>query len=633
MDLSAAWIGARSHGSTVWERLETTAVNIAARTISARVPHFSDIAIFSSSGGVAGRGDHFVAGDIELESSAPIDLTAYLAPAYGHLSVLSAAIGTELRVRGLLPHRTYYLYRDSLEGPPMSKETGGSGHLSFTTDVEAPFELFIQPQRSTKHLPRQCADIGTPTFDANNRPIKCTLTTPVFETIEITPTYCPPDLAICLVEPPTPSGYELDCAGNTIKGAGTANGWPGSSPGVLLAAPASSIKNCTIESFFIGIDFTGLQTFRWANPSGGVIENVHIVGFVGHGMLSLGHVDLTVRKSDVVSSLGSTNYSIYNFGTNELSGWQLVDNELGGQVRIESHLRSSSIRSELKTQLMTGVSIQTAQGDAGETKDVDIFKNAFRPDARTSWAVSASGTQRLGVVQARRNHVDCSNGARAPNQGGLLFGNVSGGVAAENTISFGCGTGVELADSTATVRSNQIVGNDTGLVLVGATSPIVTLNDLRGNRLNVASGFAVELSAPDLNSPPGTPRAFGNYWGVNCPGRGSFGPVLAFPPPPAITDKGAWGVPIALDTLGLPPVSAFLAVGPPGCQLLDTDGDGFTPAQGDCDDRTTLCHPGNPNTCIDADTDQIPQCLDCDDHDNRCTNNCTGRVARHLFNQ
>jgi len=183
------------------------------------------------------------------------------------------------------------------------------------------------------------------------------------------------------------------------------------------------------------------------------------------------------------------------------------------------------------------------------------------------------------------------------------------------------------------VRENRIVSNQVGISLFTRTYAF-TLNDIHDNARKGLSTAAFGLaSLPALLEL--SDNGAGNYWGRPCPGPPLFvagedsNDVLA-------VDSNPFGVPVTEDSSL--PAADFIAAGDPGCQLLDTDGDGLTPQQGDCDDSKQSC----TSSCTDLDGDGVCN-GDCADNDPRnfpgnveacdgADNDCDGLIDEDFAN-
>ncbi|MCC6812330.1 MAG: hypothetical protein IT381_33225 [Deltaproteobacteria bacterium] len=609
IDVVTAWLGTRQSSTGRWERLEILGYDVAARSIRARVHHFSDFAVFSGLNMVAGRGDRFDVGGVGIETSTQVDLAAVAIPEYVHLALRGGASDVSFTFTGLLPSQTYLIYRDTHADEPLTAHSDFEGRVAFAIGATGPYDLFMRTTHGTVLLPRDCALWGTPILESGTA-VGCTLNRPITDNVEITATFCAttPIGNLC---PPvsvrnTPSNYVLDCAGHGVVG----HLGLGVSTGVLLGAPASSIRRCTISNFPFGVEFT-----FGTNGIGGSIDHVTIADVRLAGVSSLGHHNFAIADSTIAAPSDPTanNTSIANVAAGEVFGWHLTRNSIFGRVVFLSHLRDSSITS---SDQLHSLGIQPEPAEEGFSS-VLIYNNTF---------AAPGGNPAIGVVGPTASSlVIAHNTIDTLARKGIVIAKI-GSVSLENENRIGGAgagqTGIELSDAGPVELQfdrTHVVGNSVGLEFRGNTAPKITLfsyNDIYANGVDVIAPFEIALTGPQ-----------GNFWGVRCvQPSGFYGPSSVLGGP--VQDAGAFGLDVAVDIPGRPPAAQIRARGFPGCQLLDTDGDGATPDGGDCDDTITACAP---STCADNDSDGIPRCKDCNDTNPRCGVTCPGLTARHLF--
>jgi parallel beta-helix repeat protein len=188
-------------------------------------------------GRVEGTGTHFeiINSDylnITLDSTEPIKLTLESVPEMVtmHIESVSDATSTQITLSGFQPLTTYYKYEDDYHNEEVFT-TDGNGSYTWTQDLSQQHLVFIQPRASTKFIKDDatggdCYLIGI--WDSVNK--TCTLTTDVYETIQIDSNY-----------------ITLDGNGHTITGTGTGYGV------YLPRRTGVTIKNLNVKQFSSGI--------------------------------------------------------------------------------------------------------------------------------------------------------------------------------------------------------------------------------------------------------------------------------------------------------------------------------------------------------------------------------------------
>ncbi len=190
-------------------------------------------------GRIEGSGTDFAITDsdylnISLHSTQPVKLVLGSAPQMVYLQVeaASGASSSDITMGGFSPQTTYHRYDDDLHNH-IQFTTDINGGYSFTQDLSGPHVIFIQPRPSTKFINEgptggDCAVIGA--WNAGTR--TCTLTTDVFETIQI-----------------DSNNVTLDGDGHTVSGSGHGIYLPGRT-GV-------TVKNLVVGGYPYGIYLYG----------------------------------------------------------------------------------------------------------------------------------------------------------------------------------------------------------------------------------------------------------------------------------------------------------------------------------------------------------------------------------------
>jgi len=220
---------------------------------------------------IEGTGTHFEVNNSEylnivLDSSETITLRLESVPEMVtmHIEPASDATSTQITISGFSPSATYYKYEDDYHNL-VEFTTDGKGSYLWTQDLSQSHLVFIQPRKSTKFINDNatggdCYLIGI--WDSATK--TCTLTTDVYETIQIDSNY-----------------ITLDGNGHMITGTGTGDGvyLPWRRTGV-------TIKNLNVKNFSIGI-------FLWYSSYNTVTNNTALNNFYGIALTGSSNNTLT----------------------------------------------------------------------------------------------------------------------------------------------------------------------------------------------------------------------------------------------------------------------------------------------------------------------------------------------------
>ncbi len=155
-----------------------------------QVPQPSDF--FSVPGITQGIGAHFAITDsnylnITVDSSDIVDLKLESIPSVVRMALIPVSVvaSTQITVSGFTPNTAYYKYEDNYHNLT-EFVTDSNGNYTYVQDLSIPHLVFIQTRHSTKFIADNstggdCLSIGT--WDSLTK--ICTLTTDVYETVEI----------------------------------------------------------------------------------------------------------------------------------------------------------------------------------------------------------------------------------------------------------------------------------------------------------------------------------------------------------------------------------------------------------------------------------------------------------------
>lgn len=175
--------------------------------------------------------------NISLHTTNSVDIEMASVPRAISIVTLSTSTvaTTTFTISGLLPNTTYYRYTDGL----MNLEqfvSNQDGSYIFNLDISRPHDIAIQAVHSTRFIGGvdggDCSSIGN--WNMNTR--TCTLTTDVYESIEI-----------------TSNGVTLDGGGHAITGIFNNYSYM---YGVYIGSGISAVtvKNLNISNFIVGIE-------------------------------------------------------------------------------------------------------------------------------------------------------------------------------------------------------------------------------------------------------------------------------------------------------------------------------------------------------------------------------------------
>ena len=197
------------------------------------IPEFSLIP-----GRVEGKGKHFEIKDSEylnviLESSEEINVILESIPKMISLNIESSStsISTQLTLSGLEPNKTYFKYQDSYKNEDVFV-SDENGSYNWKQDLTQPHYIWIQEERGTIFIPRDCSNYGI--WETSTQ--TCTLNQDVTSTIEI-----------------DADDITLNCQGHWIKNEYWISG-PILTHGIYVYKKSGvKIKNCNIAGFDYGL--------------------------------------------------------------------------------------------------------------------------------------------------------------------------------------------------------------------------------------------------------------------------------------------------------------------------------------------------------------------------------------------
>lgn len=237
----------------------------------------------------------------------------------------TTASSTQFIISGLIASTVYYQYVDGLESV-LEAVSDQNGVYAFKQDITQPHIIFLLPRKSTKIIKYDpnggdCTLIGAWNYTTRT----CTLTTDVFESINIGASY-----------------ITLDGAGHTVYGSGFgigvfSGGWSGTIKNINVKGFAYGIYNNWGANYFTvtnsKVDGGYYRGISIENSLGNTISNNEVMNVSGNG------IALSGTKNNIV-----TNNFIHNSGISILLNG--ADNNT-----IEANTLSSNF---------TGVSIQLA---------------------------------------------------------------------------------------------------------------------------------------------------------------------------------------------------------------------------------------------------------------------------------
>lgn len=207
----------------------------------------------------------------------------------------TTASSTQFIISGLIASTVYYQYVDGLESV-LEAVSDQNGVYAFKQDITQPHIIFLLPRKSTKIIKDDpnggdCTLIGAWNYTTRT----CTLTTDVFESINIGASY-----------------ITLDGAGHTVYGSGFgigvfSGGWSGTIKNINVKGFAYGIYNNWGANYFTvtnsKVDGGYYRGISIENSLGNTISNNEVMNVSGNG------IALSGTKNNIV-----TNNFIHNSG-------------------------------------------------------------------------------------------------------------------------------------------------------------------------------------------------------------------------------------------------------------------------------------------------------------------------------
>lgn len=382
----------------------------------------------------------------------------------------SSAISSQISVKGLEPSTTYYKYEDSYQNS-VTIDTSSSGTLTFSQDLSVPHIIFIQKNKSTKFIRDDltggdCTTIGI--WDVTTK--TCTLTTDVFETIQI-----------------DSNDITLDGNGHSIFGGGI---------GVFLVRKTGvTVENLNVRGFNSGIllfssNFNNLlnNSLR-PNLTGISLSGTSNNNTISGNNVSLGEIGISLLRgtgnNNVINNTTSNNRNGISLGQSD--GNSLINNVANSNSRSGISLSASKdnvltdniVQENGEVDLGFGASqlidcANTIQGTIGSgNKPFEYFNSVVDLNNKTlsglilcdaddskisGVAVAGSGTKKNnGISLHFTDNSIIENTTSSDNRQGISFFNSTNNIVNNSTFAENALRGIFVVSRSP---SNEIVNNN-----------------------------------------------------------------------------------------------------------------------------------------------------------------------------
>ncbi|MFA4828513.1 MAG: NosD domain-containing protein [Thermodesulfovibrionales bacterium] len=469
-------------------------------------------------GTIEGTGTHFEVNDSEylnvvLDSSESITLRLESIPEMVtmHVDPASSATSTQITISGFKPLATYYKYEDNYHNLN-EFTTDVNGSYSWTQDLSQSHLVFIQPRKSTKFIADNatggdCYLIGT--WDSATK--TCTLTTDVYETIQIDSNY-----------------ITLDGNGHAVIGTGTGYG-------IYLSRRAGIIiKNLTVTGFFWGsyLYYSDNNIFignTVSNRGGGIYiffsnnntfkDNTALNG--AYGFMLQASSNNTLIDNRAQENFLDLYVIPYIFRPDSSSFCNnIIQNTTGSGGRpIKFFNTSVNLQDEVLSELIlcnadySNISNVTIEGSATLKNNGLIIWNTDY--SNISNATSSNSWYGILLMYSSNNALMGNTTSNNPSWG-IFIGNSTNNSLTNNITSNNPG-GIILSNSSSTLTGNTVLNNGNGLSLSYASNTQIYNNNFINNGVQ-AYVWLDNNTIFNLDAPTG-----GNYWSdFDTPDEGCY---------------------------------------------------------------------------------------------------------------
>lgn len=406
---------------------------------------------------------------------------------------------TILTITGLLPNHNYHLYTDDLHNH-REVFSDSEGNLVFTQDISTHHLLIIQPLTSTKYIRNDttggnCTSIGI----WNNATKTCTLTTDVFETIQI------------------------DGSGVTLDGNGHKVDPPlGTSNGIYFK---TGITGVTVKNIKVYKASYGVYLYQASNN---LIENIENRGNNNYGIyVSSGSNGNTIKNSTFAESQigvnvyrsgnntflnntfsANTSYGVYVYSSsngNIFTNNKIVENFRGIWIdNSNSNIFTSNIIARSYNTSEEGIYVRSGSNN-NQFKDNIIYKNGpygirfYNYDSACSGNVFEhnliSDHSMYGIYgRSRGANIYKNNVILGNSNTGIIIGDSSNNLVEGNFVSGSSYYGIYILSGNNTIAKNILVNNKSGIYLQGSSGNTISGNILRNN-----TSLGINLSGSQNN--------------------------------------------------------------------------------------------------------------------------------------
>lgn len=422
-------------------------------------------------GTTEGTGTHFEITDsqylnITLDSTETVKVRLESIPEMVTLRIESAstATSTQLTLSGFPQNTTFYKYEDDYHNE-VAFTTNANGSYSYTQDISKPHFVFIQPRKSTKFIKDDatggdCTTIGT----WNSATKTCTLTTDVFETIQI-----------------DSDGVTLDGSGHSLTGTKTGNGV------YVPGRVGVTIKNLNISNFAFGLVLQPVD-FSMRNMRNSVTSNR--VSSSGFGII-LNEASNNNLINNIVSNNGIGIY-LSAADNNTLSNNEVTNSTSGGQGGIlfgnspsQNYLNNNVSSNNAGPGIRINGPSNTLDGNITKFNSQDGISVEFAPNSTVINNNSSNNAWRGIYLNSSGSSNVNNNIVNGNNIHGMFLAHSSGVIGKNNRVSINNQVGIYIYGSTGELSGNSVSNNYYGFYLQFSTQRSVFNNTIENNTFGI----------------------------------------------------------------------------------------------------------------------------------------------------